>query len=118
MLSCSQVLADSTSLNLQLPSGGSSHGTDRIKAGDLDCTNSIGGSTNFEFGLTGIVNNAVAPLLREEDPNNPQTKDIVIYARKIIRLGEPKERINGNTLSQLELKRRRLEVKKLRQEIE
>jgi hypothetical protein len=118
VLSCSQVLANSNSLNLQLPSGGSSHGTDRIKAGDLDCTNSIGGSTNFEFGLTGIVNNAVAPILGKEDPDNPQTKDLGIYARIIIPLDAPKERINCNTLYQLELQRRRLEVQKLRQEIE
>ena len=49
------MLANSTSLNLQLPSGGSSHGTDRIKAGDLDCTNSIGGSTNFVVHLLAIA---------------------------------------------------------------
>jgi len=117
--SCSQVLANSSnSLNLQLPSGGSSHGTDRIKAGDLDCTNSIGGATNFEFGLTGIVNNAVAPLIGKKDPDNPQTKDLGIYARIIIPLDAPRERINCNTLYQLELQRRRLEVEKLRQEIE
>ena len=119
VFSCSQVLANSSnSLNLQLPSGGNSHGTDRIKAGDLDCTNSIGGATNFEFGLTGIVNNAVAPVIGKKDPDNPQTKDLGIYARIIIPLDAPRERINCNTLYQLELQRRRLEVEKLRQEIE
>jgi hypothetical protein len=106
------------SLNLALPSVGSSYGTDSIKAGDLDCKNSIGGSTNFEIGLTGIVNNAVTPLIGTEDPNNPQTKQLGVYARITIPLDAPKERINCNTLYQLELQRRRLEVEKLRQEIE
>ena len=106
------------SLNLALPSVGSSYGTDSIKAGDLDCKNSIGGSTNFEIGLTGIVNNAVTPLIGTEDPNNPQTKQLGVYARITIPLDAPNERINCNTLYQLELQRRRLEVEKLRQEIE
>ena len=110
-------MANSTSLNLQLPSSGSSFGVDSIKAGDLDCSNSIGGSTNFELGLTGIINNATS-LFSTEDKNNPQTKDLGLYARLIIPLDAPKERINCNTLYQLELQRRRLEVEKLRQEIE
>lgn len=112
-----QTIANSTSLNLQLPSSGSSFGVDSIKAGDLDCSNSIGGSTNFELGLTGIINNATS-LFSTEDKNNPQTKDLGLYARLIIPLDAPQERINCNTLYQLELQRRRLEVEKLRQEIE
>ena len=117
VLLCTQTLAESTSLNLALPSAGMAYGTDSIKAGDLDCSNSIGGSTNFELGLTGIINNATS-FLSTEDKNNPQTKDLGIYARIIIPLDAPKERINCNTLYQLELQRRRLEVEKLRAEIE
>ena len=113
----STVIADSSSINLALPNAGGSYGTDRIKAGDLDCTNSIGGSTNFEFGFTGVINNAVT-IFGDEDLLNPQSKDIGIYARIIIPLDGPSERINCNTLYQLELQRRRLEVEKLRQEIE
>jgi len=41
-----------------------------------------------------------------------------LYARIIIPLDGPSERINCNTLYQLELQRRRLEVQKLKQEIE
>jgi len=118
MLITTQSLANSTSLNLQLPSGGSSFGTDSIKAGDLNCSNSIGGSTNFEMGMTGVINNAVAPIFGEDDPLNPETKQLGVYARIIIPLDAPRERINCNTLYQLELQRRRLEVDKLRQEIE
>tara|TARA_R100001480_G_scaffold35583_1_gene47842 strand:+ start:93 stop:515 length:423 start_codon:yes stop_codon:yes gene_type:complete len=112
------VMADNTSLNLALPSASLGFGTDSIRAGDLDCKNSIGGSTNFEVGLTGILNNAVTPLFGNVDPDNPQTKQLGVYARITIPLDAPRERINCNTLYQLELQRRRLEVEKLRQEIE
>ena len=112
------VMADNTSLNLSLPSASLGFGTDSIKAGDLNCSNSIGGSTNFEVGLTGILNNAVTPLFGTNDPDNPQTKQLGVYARITIPLDAPNERINCNTLYQLELQRRRLEVEKLRQEIE
>ena len=111
------VVAVNSSLGLQLPSMGSSYGTDSIRAGDLDCKNSIGGATNFELGMTGIVNNAVSPF-ESEDPMNPQSKDIGLYARIVIPLDAPKERINCNTLYQLELQRRRIEVQKLQQELE
>jgi len=112
-----KALADNSSLNLQIPNASSSYGSDSIRAGDLDCRNSIGGATNFELGVTGIVNNAVSPF-ESEDPLNPQSKDLGIYARIIIPLDAPKERINCNTLYQLELSRRRIEVQKLQQELD
>ena len=118
LLSCTQVIANSSSVNLALPSASINSGTDSIRAGDLDCKNSIGGSTNFEIGMTGIINNAVTPLIGDKSDLNPQTKDIGVYARIIIPLDGPSERINCNTLYQLELQRRRLEVQKLKQEIE
>ena len=118
LVSVTSVLhADNSSLNLQLPNMGANYGSDSIRAGDLDCRNSIGGATNFELGATGIVNNAVSPF-DNEDPLNPQTKDIGLYARIIIPLDAPKERINCNTLYQLELQRRRIEVQKLQQELD
>ena len=118
MLSTQAVANSSTSLNLQLPSGGSSFGTDSIKAGDLDCSNSIGGATVFDVGLTVFVNNGVTPIIGKEDPLNPQAKQLCVYARIVIPLDAPRERINSNTLYQLELQRRRMEVEKLRPEIE
>ena len=118
MLISTQTLANSTSLNLQLPSGGSSFGTDSIKAGDLDCSNSIGGSTVFDVGLTGIINNAIAPIIGKPDPLNPETKQLGIYARIVIPLDAPRKRIECHKLLTLELQARRLEVEKLRQEIE
>lgn len=117
VIGASKALADNSSLNLALPNMGSTYGTDSIRAGDLDCKNAIGGATNFELGVTGIVDNAVSPF-ESEDPANPQTKDIGVYARIVIPLDAPKERINCNTLYQLELQRRRIEVQKLQQELE
>jgi hypothetical protein len=117
LLLCSSALAESSSLNLALPNASTSYGSDSIRAGDLDCKNSIGGATNFELGVTSIIDNAVSPF-ESEDPLNPTTKDVGIYARIVIPLDAPKERINCNTLYQLELQRRRIEVQKLRQELE
>ena len=111
------AMADSTSMSLSLPSSGMSYGTDSIKAGELDCKNSIGGSTNFELGLTGVINN-VTGIFSTANIKEPQSKDIGVYARLVIPLDAPTERINCNTLYQLELQHRRLEIEKLRQEIE
>ena len=117
LLLSSQVIADSSSMSFSIPSISSVSGSDSIRAGDLDCKNAIGGSTNFEIGMTGVINNAVVPIIGKEG-DNPQTKDIGLYARLIIPLDAPNERINCNTLYQLELQRRRLEVERLKQEIE
>jgi hypothetical protein len=117
ILFCGMAMADSSSLNLQLPNAGSSYGTDKIRAGDFECSAAIGGATNLEMGVTGIVNNAVAPF-GSEDPNNPQTKDLGLYARIIIPLDAPRSRLNCNDLYRLELQRRQLEVMKLQQELE
>ena len=118
LLLTTQTVADSNSMSFSLPSISSVSGSDSIRAGDLDCKNAIGGSTNFEIGMTGVINNAVVPIIGKKDNLNPETKDIGLYARIIIPLDGPKERINCNTLYQLELQRRRLEVERLKQEIE
>ena len=47
-----------------------------------------------------------------------QVRDVGVYARITIPIGAPKERINCNTLYQLELEKKRVEVFKLKQEIE
>jgi hypothetical protein len=117
LMFCGVAMADNSSLNLQLPNAGSSYGTDKIRAGDMECSASIGGATNFEIGATGIVNNATSPF-SSENPDNPTSKDIGLYARIVIPLDAPRERVNCNTLYQLELERRRLEVMKLQQELE
>jgi len=117
VIGSAKAIAETSSLNLSLPNAGATYGSDKIRSGDLDCQNSIGGATNFELGVTGIIDNATSPF-SSRDPMNPTTKDIGLYARITIPLDAPKERINCNTLYQLELQQRRLEIEKLRQELE
>jgi hypothetical protein len=111
------VLADSSSLNLQLPTGPTSYQSDSFRAGDLDCKNAIGGGTNLEFGVTGVINNVGSPY---DDLNRSfnQSRDVGVYARIVIPLDKPRQRINCNTLYQLELQQRRLEIQKLQQELQ
>ena len=117
LMFCGMAMADSSSLNLQLPSAPGSYATDSFRAGNLDCKNAIGGGSTFELGATGIINNAVSPF-GSEDPANPQTKHIGLYARIVIPIDGPKQRINCNSLFELELEVRRLEVMRLREELE
>jgi hypothetical protein len=114
LLVCGSAIADSSSLNLALPSSPSTYGQDSIRSGNLDCKNAIGGATQLEFGVTGIVNNG---SVFGSNPDMDKTKDVGVYARIIIPLDKPKERINCNSLYQLELRVKRLEVLKLQQEI-
>ncbi len=114
---CISAYGQNNSLNLQLPSGPTSYQSDKFRAGDLDCSNAIGGGTNLEFGVTGIINNAEDPF-SGYDPISQQRKDIGVYARIVIPLDGPEERINCNTLYRLELEKKQLEVLKLRREVE
>ena len=107
--------AKADNLGLQLPNMGQSYGQDSIRSGDIDCKNSIGGSTNLEFGVTGIIDNYNSPF---GGNNIDSSKDIGVYARIIIPLDGPKERINCNDLYEIELRKKRLEVLKLQQELE
>ena len=120
-LVCGIAWADSSSLNLNLPSSPQSYASDRIRAGQIDCQNAIGSATNVEFGVVGFIDN------QYQDPYNntsydatmptTRTSDIGVYAKITIPIGAPKERINCNTLYQLELEKKRMEVMKLKQEI-
>ncbi len=118
LLLCSQTMAESNSMSLSLPSSGSSNGVDSVKMDQMQCSNSISGGTLFELGITGVINNAIAPLIGKKDPNNPQSKDVGLYARIVIPIDGPAERINCNNLFQLMLQKQRLEMTKLRQEID
>jgi hypothetical protein len=114
LLYSTSVYAESSSLNLQLPSPSGNYSSDKFRAGDLDCSNSIGGSTNFEFGVTGIIENYSSPF---SSSSGSSTKDVGVYARVIVPLDGPSERINCNTLYQLELKKKRLEIQRLEAEL-
>ena len=112
----SNAYADSSSIGLQLPSAGSSYGQDSIRAGDLDCKNAIGGATQLEFGVTGIIDNYESPFGGSN--GMPSEKNVGVFARIVIPLDGPKERINCNSLYELELRKKRIEVLKLQEELE
>ena len=116
LLTATTARGESSSLNLALPSAPSTFGQDSIRAGELDCKNAIGGATQLEFGVTGIIDNHQGVF--GSSNGMPQEKDIGLYARIVIPLDGPKERINCNSLYQLELRKKRLEVLKLQQELE
>ena len=108
------VYAESSSLNLQLPNAQGSYSSDKFRSGEMDCSNAIDGSTKFEFGVTGVIDNYQSPL---DKSNGNTSKDVGVYARITIPLDGPKERINCNTLYQLELKKKRLEIQRLEAEL-
>jgi len=115
-----------SSLNLAIPQSPQSFQSDRIRAGDVECSMAIGSSTNVEFGVVGILNqnDPFANQMMLADPafrdqfSNDFIRDVGVYGRITIPIGAPKERLNCNTLYKLELEKKRLEVYKLRQEIQ
>ena len=120
LLASHQSYGDSSSLNLNLPSSQQSYASDRIRAGTLDCQNAIGSSTNLEFGVVGFINSGnetVNPYDTNMTMSQTRVGDVGVYAKINIPIGGPKERINCNTLYQLELEKKRMEVMKLKAEV-
>ena len=120
------ALADNSSLNLNLPNTSQTYASDRIRAGTFECQNAIGAATNVEFGVVGFINNDTNNPYNNVYNTNPtdftmspsnQVSDVGVYAKINIPIGGPKERINCNTLYELELEVKRMEVIKLKQEI-
>ena len=122
LMTNSNVLAQSSSLNLAIPQSPQSYQSDRVRAGDLECSVAIGSSTNVEFGVVGILN--------QNDPYQPNpyndpamrnadgfVRDVGVYARMQIPIGAPKERLDCTKLYKLEIEKKELELLKLRQEI-
>jgi hypothetical protein len=105
----SSAVADSSSLSLALPSPPMNYQSDSFSTGNTRCSNAVGGGINLEYGVTGVLSSL--------DTIN-RGKDIGVYARIVIPLDKPKARINCNDLYQIELTQRRLEIQKLRDELE
>jgi hypothetical protein len=112
-------------INIAIPQTPQSFQSDRVRAGDVECSAAIGSSTNVEFGVVGILNQE-DPIynLASQDPymmNRYNTgeflRDVGVYGKITIPIGAPKQRLNCNALYQLELEKKRLEVMKLQQEI-
>jgi len=109
ILSYNMAWADSVSnsLNLSLPNASQNFQADKFRAGELDCSNAIGSATNWEFGVTGLIQS-----------DTTRTGDIGVYSRITIPLGgRAKTRIDCNRLYELELQKKELEVLKLQKEI-
>ncbi len=114
----SAVFAESSSLNLALPSVPQNYQSDKFRAGELDCSNAIGSATNLEFGVTGLIRDD-DPYNNNRDPlYNSNSTDVGVYARITVPLGQKaRSRIDCNELYELELKKKRLEVLKLEREL-
>ena len=116
--------AQSNGINLSIPQSGQNFQNDRVRAGGVECSAAIGSSTNVEFGVVGIMNqNDPLYNLASSDPNfyynnNDFVRDVGVYGKITIPIGAPKKRLNCDALYQLELEKKRLEVIKLRQEIQ
>jgi len=112
----SSAVAESNNLALTLPNPPMNYQSDRFRAGNLDCSNAVGGGVNLEFGVTGVLNNVGNSVDIYQNPL--QSKDLGVYARVVIPLDKPKSRINCDDLYQVELAQRRLEIQQLRNELE
>jgi hypothetical protein len=129
LLFANQVFAQSgsSSLNLAIPQSSGSYQSDRIRTGNTECQMAIGSATRVEFGVVGILN--------QNDPfssniyNNPNfdptqfnnndfVRDVGVYGRIVIPIGAPKERLDCAQLYKIELEKQRLELFKLKQEIQ
>ena len=105
----SSAIADSSSLSLALPSPPMNYQSVSFRSGNLDCSNAVGGGVSLEVGTTGVLSG-----LNTSD----RGKDVGVYARIVIPLDKPRSRINCDDLYQIELAQRRLEIQKLRNELD
>jgi len=105
----SSAVADNSALSLSLPNPPMNYQSDSFSTGNMRCSNAVGGGINLEYGVTGVLSGL---------DTNSRGKDIGVYARIVIPLDKPKSRINCDDLYQIELAQRRLEIQKLRDEIE
>lgn len=116
-ISANAAYADSSSLNLALPSAPGSYQSDKFRAGELDCSNAIGSATTLEFGVTGIINKGYYDNMNNYF-NDTRTGDIGVYSRIVIPLGKRvQNRIDCNRLYELELRKKQLEVQRLEAEL-
>ena len=117
-LFCTAAYADTSSLNLAIPSAPQNYQSDKFRAGELDCSNAIGSATQMEFGVTGIIENGGYDQMNTYI-NDRRAGDVGVYARIVIPLGKiAKNRIDCNKLFELELRKKQLEVMKLEQEVQ
>lgn len=114
ILITNMAYADSSYLNLALPSVPGNYQSDGFRDGDLDCKNAIGSATNLEFGVTGLIDRNQSGIGLNSGPST----DVGVYARITIPLGRRvKQRINCNRLFELAIRQKTLEVQRLEAEL-
>jgi hypothetical protein len=123
---CVGVAAQSSSVNVAIPSSPQSYASDRVRSGTLECSQAIGSATNVEFGVVGVLNqndpysnfnqSNVGVDPDGYDPNG-FIRDVGVYAKITIPIGKPKERLDCSKLYKLELRARELEIRKLEAEV-
>ena len=126
VLTSMSVWGQSNSLNMALPSSSQSYQSDRVRAGQFECSQAIGSATNVEFGVLGVLNQndpyntfgqQNISTLPEGYNQNGFIRDVGVYAKITVPLGAPKKRLDCNKLYQLELRARELEIRKLEAEV-
>lgn len=117
----------SSSLNLAIPQTSGSFQSDRVRTGNTECQMAIDSATRVEFGVVGILNqndqfNSNVYNNPYYDPttfdSNKFVRDVGVYGRIVIPLGAPKKRLDCTKLYEIELEKQRLELFKLKQEIQ
>ena len=116
------LMGASSSLNLNLPNTNKGYQQDRIRSGNVDCSMAIGAPTSVEFGVVGILNQQNPYESLYLNPDAPVDdgnflRDVGVYAKINIPIGAPKERIDCTKFYKIELEKQRLELLKLRQEL-
>ena len=115
------LMGASSSLNLNLPNTNKGYQQDRIRSGQVDCSMAIGAPTSVEFGVVGILNQNNPYESINLNPDAPIDdgfiRDVGVYAKINIPIGAPKERIDCTKFYKIELEKQRLELLKLRQEL-
>ena len=123
---CVGVAAQSSLVNVAIPSSPQSYASDRVRSGQLECSQAIGSATNVEFGVVGVLNqndpysnfnqSNIGVDVDGYDPNG-FIKDVGVYAKITIPIGKPKKRLDCSKLYALELRARELEIRKLEAEV-
>lgn len=102
-------------INLTMPSAPGNYQSDKFRSGDMECSVAIGASTNVEFGVVGIIDDGNHQNIISTD--NKRNKDVGVYGRIIIPIGAPKNRLDCDSLYQLELRKKRMEIQRLEAEL-
>lgn len=97
-------------VSVQLPATVNNGARDRIVTPErFECENSLSGKAQLEYGVAASNGDSTSVY----NTSNTTGKTVTVYGKIIIPIGGPKSRIDCNELYELEVKRRKLEIKLL-----